>query len=98
MITIDDEIVTFSDYENVLSTMSSYSNKSSAAACLDKIAETLLKLQKLWEFQLFGKLPICTLIMTPLTLIAPLFTILCYTLIILNIVCYANNKKNRRNN
>lgn len=73
MITIDDEIVTFSDYENVLSTIGGFSPKNKAAACLDKFAEILLKIQYIWT-----KPFICTLILTPLTLIAPIFTIMCY--------------------
>ena len=73
MITIDDEIVAFSDYENVLSTIGGFSSKNAAVACVDKFAEILLKIQYVWT-----KPFICTLILTPLTLIAPLFTIMCY--------------------
>eukprot|EP01084_Bolivina_argentea_P320622 556324_1 len=74
MITIDDEIVTFSDYENVLKTMSSYSSQSKAGAIFDKIGGGLLKIQILW-----GKPIICTAVLTPLIVVPPLFTILCYS-------------------
>ena len=75
IIDIDDLIVQGSDYDNVLLTLGSWASKSSASAALDKIAETLLKIQLLWS-----KPFVCTLIVTPLTMIPPLFTILCYGL------------------
>mmetsp|Transcript_48619 Transcript_48619/g.77776 ORF Transcript_48619/g.77776 Transcript_48619/m.77776 type:complete len:253 (+) Transcript_48619:21-779(+) len=73
MISIDDEIITFSDYERVTTAMADYASKSSAEACLDKLAQALLKLQLLWS-----KPMICTAIVSILTLIPPVFTILCY--------------------
>merc|ERR1712176_1694671 len=72
MITIDDEIVAFSDYENVLSTIGGFSSKNKAAACVDKFAVILLKIQSIWK-----KPCCCTMILTPLTLVAPIFTIMC---------------------
>eukprot|EP01083_Nonionella_stella_P259632 886245_1 len=66
MITIDDEIVGFSDYNNVMATMTTWSSSSKASAVLDKIATTLLKIQILWS-----KPMVCTFIITPLTIIAP---------------------------
>eukprot|EP00485_Elphidium_margaritaceum_P023147 CAMPEP_0202712646 /NCGR_PEP_ID=MMETSP1385-20130828/43558_1 /ASSEMBLY_ACC=CAM_ASM_000861 /TAXON_ID=933848 /ORGANISM="Elphidium margaritaceum" /LENGTH=256 /DNA_ID=CAMNT_0049372737 /DNA_START=9 /DNA_END=779 /DNA_ORIENTATION=+ len=73
MITIDDEIVTFSDYDNVLATMASYSSKNAASRALDKCAEKMLNLQVLWS-----KPWLCSVVMLPLTIAAPLFTIICY--------------------
>eukprot|EP01083_Nonionella_stella_P069356 184877_1 len=82
MITIDDEIVGFSDYENVTTMFGSYSAKNKASAWLDKVAEGLMKIQVIWDSKrtvICGKpCEVCTFIMTPLTIVAPLFTIMCY--------------------
>ena len=76
MISIDDEIVSFDDRNNITN-MGASGPKSGAAAAasagLDKIATNMMKLQRLWEYNL-----VCTVIITVLTIIAPLLTILCY--------------------
>ena len=73
IIQIDDDIVTFSDYENILKTMAAYSSQNLASKWLDKLAAALLKIQLLWS-----KPKVCTFVITPLTVLPPIITILCY--------------------
>ena len=72
IITIDNEIVFDSDYANV--SRGGWSSKSKGAAILDKGAVMLMKVQSLWTC----KPMFCTFFITILTLISPIFTILCY--------------------
>ena len=89
MIQIDDEIVTFSDYDNVLHTMAEFASKSRAEAGCDKIAEFLLKIQVLW-----AKPRVCALVIFPLTLVPPLFTLFCYGPSLYDENCDSNTDSN----
>lgn len=72
MVTLDDEIVTFSDYTDVQQYLGQGSVSRICSAC-DLIGAILLKFQLIWKIPYF-----CSILMFPFVVVIPIGVLACY--------------------